>query len=201
MRILIQRWAATLDKWGFSWHSIRSSWAWPLTLAWHRSCQRSVPVFNLLPCDLLVRTKWKQSVRQTACPPTALFATENLVDATAALTHPSPVARVLYSLQEHGPPPTPLSVTSSPAPLLCLHINTVIDHPHVPVNLLMRRHWSCRVPLPSWGRMTRLHILFSPTPTAWWTAAPNWPTELATGRLDARWDKYVAYCDAWAWEI
>lgn len=129
------------------------------------------------------------------------FATENLGDAAAVLTHPSPVAGVLYSPPQHGPPPTPLSLTRRPALPLCLHINTVIDHPHVPVNLLMRRHGSCRVPLPPWGRMTRLHILFSPTPTAWWTAAPNWPTELATGRLGARWDKHVACCDAGAWEI
>lgn len=38
--------------------------------------------------------------------------------------------------------------------------STFIGHPHVPANLVMRRHGSCRVPLPPRGWPTCLRVTF-----------------------------------------
>lgn len=129
-------------------------------------------------CSPLVQAKWKQSVRQTACPPTPFFHRgpcrrhcswphRHTLSFTQTHTHTLTHCHLLWGAlwpPKHSPPPTPLSLTCSSAHPLCLHqthINTVIGHPHVPVNLLMRRHGSCRVPLPPRCWPTCLRVSFT----------------------------------------
>lgn len=131
---------------------------------------------NLVPC--VVRLSKLNGSRVFDKQPVhpRLFFTEDLVDVTAAghtlsftqththtLTHCHLLWGALWP-PKHSPPPTPLSLTCSSAHPLCLHqthINTVIGHPHVPVNLLMRRHGSCRVPLPPRCWPTCLRVSFT----------------------------------------
>lgn len=125
----------------------------------------------------LVRVKWKRSVRQTACPPTASFHrrpcrrrsswphrhTRSLPRRhTHTHTHVIAHCRVLWGAlwSPKAQPTAHAAVThlwicpsALPASPSCpnTHMNTVIGRPHVPVNLLMRRHGLRRVPLPPRG--------------------------------------------------
>lgn len=117
------------------------------------------------------------------------FFTESPADATAAWPHCHTLNFTKARTLKHALSPSPGVLSghrnkarrlrrchSLEAPPVCSalpHVNTVIGRPHVPVNLLMRRHGSRRVPLPPRGWPTCLHVsYFPPTAGAWWT---SWP--------------------------
>lgn len=104
-----------------------------------------------VPRRPLVRVKWKPSVRQTACPPTAFFhqrpcrrhtetppATHSL-SLTHTNTHMSSGA-VFWSSENTALHPRRChSLASTPAPPPSV---PSFCRPHVPVNLLIKRHWA-----------------------------------------------------------
>lgn len=98
---------------------------------------------------------------KTLSTPQQLAASPHTLTSTQTHAHVIARCRVLWGTlwSPKAQPTAHIAVThlwlcpsSLPASPPNTHMNTVIGRPHVPVNLLMRRHGLRRVPLPPRGR-------------------------------------------------